>query len=319
MNSTPLYVFFVLAWVSPLSGARQAGLSGETVTGKSPGIHEHKLLVRRYRKGQKLSYRMQGTNRDRLHTTNYAVTAKAVVKKEAGVFFEEYSWSELSVDHSNLALTPESANFREMLSLDPGYKPSIPRLNQIQRVLIGPALDLLTFYVDLQLAMRQDELNHAGDHVRFERSTPNRWADGKHVLIGEDAIDFDITLVRIDQPNRTATLLVRHVPPAQSKVNLPVDWMRTPVAGPENNWVQVIKGENGSYTASVGKETFDDEIEVNFVDGSIVAATMDNPVEVLERECTDSTLQSCGKPVRYQIRRHTNLIEHRSGAARPHE
>jgi hypothetical protein len=255
-----------------------------------------------------LSYHMQGTNRDRLRTTHYSAQADGVVKKDRdGVFFEEYRWSGLTANGSDLTLTPESEDFREMLSLDLKYTASIPKLSQIQPILIGPVLDLLTFYVDLQLASRQDRLNHAGDTARFERPIPNGWADGKRVLIGEDAIDFEITLVRIDPPNRTATVLVRHVPPAQSKLKLPVDWMKTPVASAENNWVQVIRNDSGSYTASVGKETFDDEIEVSLVDGRIIRATMDNPVEVPERECADSALRSCSAPVRYEIRRQIKL------------
>lgn len=30
---------------------------------------------------------------------------------------------------------------------------------------------------------------------------------------------------------------------------------------------------------------------------------MDNPLEVLQRECTDESLTVCGDPIRYQIRR----------------
>jgi hypothetical protein len=306
MNSFILCL--VIGWFPRLTPAWVGAPLPDASVNERPLSQEHKLLVRRYRQGQTLSYHMQGTNRDRLRTTHYSAQADGVVKTgQDGIFFEEYKWSGLTANGSDLALNPESKDFREMLSLDLRYKASIPKLSQIQPILIGPVLDLLTFYVDLQLAMRQDRLNHAGYHARFERSMPNRWADGKHVLIGEDAIDFDITLVRVDRPNRTATVLVRHIPPAQRKVNLPVDWMRAPVASAENNWVQVIRNDRGSYTASVGKETFEDEIEVSLIDGRIMRATMNNPVEVLERECVDSALRSCGAPVRYEIRRQIKL------------
>jgi hypothetical protein len=82
--------------------------------------------------------------------------------------------------------------------------------------------------------------------------------------------------------------------------------MHVPVADTPNNWAEVGKSKDGKYVASVGKETFDVVIETSLTDGRILSATMDNPVEVLERECSDAALTSCGEPIRYQIRR---LIE----------
>jgi hypothetical protein len=48
------------------------------------------------------------------------------------------------------------------------------------------------------------------------------------------------------------------------------------------------------YVAAVGRETFDVQLVVSLVDGRIVSATMDNPVDVLERTCSDAALTSCG-------------------------
>ena len=79
--------------------------------------------------------------------------------------------------------------------------------------------------------------------------------------------------------------------------------MRTPVVDTPNNWVSVRKGSNGKYVAAVGKETFDDVIQISLTDGRVLPATMDNPVEVLERECGDAALTACGPATRYQIRR----------------
>jgi hypothetical protein len=84
---------------------------------------------------------------------------------------------------------------------------------------------------------------------------------------------------------------------------LPGAWMHTPVSDTPNNWVQVGKDRDGKYVASVGKETFDDVIKTSLADGRILSATMENPVEVLERQCNDAALTVCGDPIRYQIRR----------------
>ncbi len=104
------------------------------------------------------------------------------------------------------------------MSLDPGWKPAIPNLAGVDPALIGPVTDFLNFYVDLQLAMKEPSLTGAGSHALVTHGKPNSWADGKRVLIGEDAIDFDITLATLDIVAGVAVVIVRHVPPATARV-----------------------------------------------------------------------------------------------------
>ncbi len=146
-----------------------------------------------------------------------------------------------------------------------------------------------------------------GDRVRVPYGTPSSWADGTHIVIGQDSIDFDITLQSIDRTEQIATLVVRHVPPAQPQIKLPVSWMSAPVGIASNNWVQVEKLPDGMYVAAVGQETFNVKIKIALATGRIVLATMDNPVEVLERNCNDAALADCRAPVRYSIRRQITL------------
>jgi hypothetical protein len=129
------------------------------------------LLVRRYTDGEKLTYRMKGSN----EAWHYEVQADGVVKTDAdGRYFEEYAWSNLTSDHS-IALTPASLNFRQDVSLTSGYKLSIPGLSKVQPALIGPSTDWLTFSADLQLAMSQHFL-HAGEHAYVKNGHVNSWA-----------------------------------------------------------------------------------------------------------------------------------------------
>ena len=61
------------------------------------------------------------------------------------------------------------------------------------------------------------------------------------------------------------------------------------------------------HTAEVGKETFEADIKLALPTGRILSASMDNPVDVLARECIDAARTVCGDPVRYRIRRHITL------------
>jgi len=262
-------------------------------------------LTRRYQLGERLAYHMKATNKGRYQTTAYSADVNCAVKKRAGaIFVEECEWSNLIVDNNPVALSPEAQSYRQIVSLDPKSPPSISNLGQVIP-LIGPITDLLTFYSDLWLANKLGQLHHVGDHFYFAHGSPNFWADGNYVLVGQDSIDFDLTLTD-ESPERVATLVVRHVVPAQPEIKLPADWMKVPVADTPNNWVEVEKSGNGKFSAEVGKETFEVQLKVA-PDGKILSATMDNPIEALGRDCSDAELTHCGDPARYQIKRQIEL------------
>jgi hypothetical protein len=275
-------------------------------------------LTRHYQEGETIAYKMTGVNQGHQGTLRYEAHAEGVVKKAAsGVFFEEFAWKDLHVNGQPFPLSQASQDLRESVSLAPGFPFAIPDLSKPQPILIGPITDLLAFYADTMLTMSQKDLVHAGDHVYVKNGTPNSWADGFRVVFGQDAIDFDVTLQAVDQAAKIATVVVRHVPPAESQIKMPAAWMLTPVGASANNWAEVEKGQNGKFTAAVGRETFEADIKVSLETGRILSATMDNPVDVLERECDDAALTVCGSPVRYGIRRQITLDAEPAPAPNP--
>jgi hypothetical protein len=151
---------------------------------------------------------------------------------------------------------------------------------------------MLTFYSDVFLA-KQTHLTHAGQRKYFEHGTPNSWADGQRVLLGQDSIDFDLVVLDEDARKHTATICIRHVPPKHPQVQLPAKWMEAPVGNTANNWVQVEKFD-GKYKAQVGKEEFDVQIQLDMRDGKLLSAQLHNPVALVSRLCTDPGLSKCG-------------------------
>jgi hypothetical protein len=257
---------------------------------------------RAYKVSDVLVYEMDGSNQG----WKYQFRATDTIKQDPeGAFFDQISWSDL---HSNAAMTlsPASLAFRQDLSLNgTGKHLAIPNLNEVQSFLIGPITDTLTFYSDLLLAKR-NYLTRVGQHLYVEYGKPNSWADGHSVLIGQDSIDFDLTLVDINTEQHTATLLIRHVPPRQPHIDLRADWMKTPVSDTPNNWVQISRSGD-KYVAQVGKETFDVRISVDTRDGKILTAHLDNPVATVSRECDDAALEKCGSPSPQEIHREVDL------------
>lgn len=291
----------VIAVLVFLAGVGVFGASQSGEQSSSTESHKVSPFSRQYREGGKISYHMKATNKDRLKTSSYEAQADGVMKKDAaGHFYEEYQWSGVIWD-GRAAKVP--ADFRQILSLDPGSRPQLPDLQHGGPDLVGPTLDLFTFYTDLGMALRNPGLKNPGDHVYVKLGGPNSWAAGEGLILGEDSIDFDLTVQSMDHEKRTATLLVQHVPPPNPQIHLPAAWMHAPVADAPNNWVEVGKNASGGYRASIGKETFDDVIVISLADGRILTASMDNPVQVLERQCSDAALTACGEPIRYEIRR----------------
>jgi hypothetical protein len=249
-------------------------------------------LHRQYREGEKLVYRMKGVNEN----WHYVIVADGVVKKDAaGKYFEEYQWTHMMSAGQPVELSAGSAEMRQRLTLDPDQNPSKPDLSKADPKTIGPITDMMTFYVDLWLAGKFGVLKKAGDHFYFRNPMPpSSWADGARVILGEDAIDFDMTLKSVDTAAGTALLEVKHVPPHDSALPLKAAWMQAPVGSGANNWVEVTKTPEGKYQAGVGEETFTVDVTVSLADGHIVSATMDNPVKTIERTCEDEALTKCG-------------------------
>jgi hypothetical protein len=291
--------------------AREEGSAARTSTPDGPaaeGIAKVDPLERRYALGETLRYAMTGAHENPARTTRYTAECEGVVRqREDGAFYEETRWTRLEVDGAAVELDEASAAFRQHVSLDPRFEMPVPDVSAVSPRLIGPIFDLMTFYVDAHPSLREGRLAAAGDRAFVAHGSPNSWADGQFVVIGEDCIDFDLTLVEVGEAS--ARLRVRHVPPGASSVRLPAIWMLEPVGDAPNNWVQVTRDGSGGFQASVGAESFDVDLSIARPSGRIERATMDNPVDLVTRSCKDETLGDCGDRVRSRIRR---LIELRA-------
>jgi hypothetical protein len=269
------------------------------------------LLTRWYELGERVSYRMTATTKDRTGTATYAATAKGVVKRDdMGRLFEELEWPELVWNGTPVQIPPANQQFRQILSLSPDRMLAAPDVSRALPRLVALTFDLRSFYADAWAAMQQPTLRFTGNHtVVLNHGDTNSWADGARVILGEDSTDLEITLDDVNLNEGTATLTVLHVPPAQPKITLPAEWMRTRVADAPNNWVQVVRAGARQFVASIGAETSKVEMQLSLTNGKIFSARMENPVEVFERECTDEALTMCGEGTRYQLLRQIAISE----------
>jgi len=299
MIGNKLCAIYLLAIATAASLAAQA----PTPPAAPPALPQYPLH-RTYQEGETLAYEMKGVNEE----WHYTVRADGIVTRvgsagKFGPFFEEYRWSGMVSNGNPLALSAETDAYREKVSLDPVYIPGMPPLNNVDRALIGPISDFLTFYSDEWLANRMGALKKVGDHFYFVMPFNPSWADGKRVLLGEDSIAFDMSWKSMNVTDHTALILIRHIPPAKPTVHLNADWMKTPVADTPNNWVEVQKNDDGKFEAAVGNETFTVELTIDLNDGKILSANMDNTVKTVHCTCEDQQLTKCTAPVPHEITR----------------
>jgi hypothetical protein len=296
-----LHASLLLSAVAPaLAASRAATVDGQVTVDAS-------LLRRRYVAGEAVGYRMRASNEDRGRKVTYEAEARGVVTRDtAGRFVEEFAWSSVSFDGVPVELGPEAAAFKQPLSLSPGFPLRVPDLRTVLDI-VGPITDLLTFYADMKIVNEGGALRATGDGFYVTHGKPASWADGVQTLHGEDSVDFAVSLERVDDGARTATVLVRHVVPARPQVTLKAEWMREPVADTPNNWTQVQRRPDGKFVGGMGQETFESRMTISLDDGRIVRATLSNPVELVERVCDDAELTRCGKPVRSRLLRRIEL------------
>src|SRR5258708_5424083 len=287
-----------------------AALAGApSAIGDETPVPEASPLARRYTEGQTLVYRIRGSNHGRDLTTSYAAQARGFVRRDPGGWlYEEFAWIELEHDGKPIELPEASLAFRQRLSLTRDSPMQIPNLSTLHPALVPAVLDLLNFYGDLSLAGRLPQLRAAGDRAYFAHNLAHSWADGRVLLVGEAAVDFDVSLVDVKAAERTATVSLRHVQPTEPAIKISADWMRKPVAEGPNNWTQVRRTPAGKYVASIGREVVKVTLILDTTDGRLVSATLDNSVDVLERECDDFALARCGEPVRYRVYREVELL-----------
>lgn len=286
--------------VLPIALALLILVASRTLAQQAPA--EAEALQRRYVDGTVSHYLMTGDN----DGWKYSIRATDSVKRDMnGHFYEEIGWSDFT-SNAQQTLTPTSLAMRQTVSLDdPVTYMKIPNLANVQPFLIGPITDTLTFYSDLLLAIRA-KLTRPGQTAYVSRTTPNSWADGHRVLIGQDVVDFSLTVEPSNAAEHTETLLIQHVPPPALHVQQPAKWMQEVTSAKPNNFVQVtVDGDR--FNAETGNEKFDVRLVVDTRDGRIVSATMHNPVTLRTRTCTDRELTQCGPEAPKTILREITL------------
>src|SRR5580698_1572094 len=90
-----LFLLLIAAIASPGIGSAQTPPAAPSI------------LTRHYQEGEKLTYHMKATNKDRVNSTAYEIDGVATVKKNAnGNFVEEFAWTNFMQNGKLFPMTP---------------------------------------------------------------------------------------------------------------------------------------------------------------------------------------------------------------------
>jgi len=157
---------------------------------------------------------MTGYNHSPQKTERYSAIATGEVgQTPEGKWIEPIVWADFVLDGKPFDLGDSGKAFREVLTLDTSYQPPFPDISKAPAI-VGPITDLLTFYADVRLARMLGVLGKPRSHFYFKYGRPSSWADGQTVVVGQDTIDFDVTMKSVDRKRGVVELDVKHVPPA---------------------------------------------------------------------------------------------------------
>ena len=226
-------------------------LGCSTLSGRSPAANDQPSpFERKYGDGETLNYRIQMTHTyDGTITSTYDAHAAGIVKSDDKDFYEKFHWTSVIGDGNKITLSPAADNFRQVLSLVPPFRLSIPaELTNLGSSLIGPITDLLTFYADESLIIRHPNIRHPSDHLYLNASVASSWGSG------QDCLDFEITLLSLDQLKHLGMIKVSHLPPSKICIKPPAKWMESQVIDTPNNWYDIDRSKK-KWVASAGKET----------------------------------------------------------------
>lgn len=264
-------------------------------------------LARRYREGDSLRFHMEASSVDRGAVVRYGADVRGVVRRDSlGRFFEDLRWSNLTRNGQPVELTGDDASTRQRLTLAGDYEIAPDPAHTNPR-LIGAQSDLFTMYSDLVLAAKQPGLRQAGDSVFVAGSAKRTWGDGVYVRAGEDALDLVLGIASVDRKAGTAQVRARHVPPAANRVVRPLAWMRDTTIHTPINWVQVAEGMGGRWVASAGRESLDVTLTVDLASGRLRAATLFNPIDVIERGYADTSFAAARDSIYYRMERRVTV------------
>jgi hypothetical protein len=71
------------------------------------------------------------------------------------------------------------------------------------------------------------------------------------------------------------------------------------------------------FIAGAGIENFEAKIRIALPSGRILSATMNNPVDITERTCSDAALTQCADETHYRILRKISLEADSPSATKP--
>jgi hypothetical protein len=266
--------------------------------------HSQSVTPRHYKLGDQLTYELTTENyyNDKLSSKTIA-KAKLTVIEENGKLVEQIKWLHKieykggdstildsiaqKVKPYNISLLPDGALLLPPLT--------IPEM-------VGEITDLNTFFVAISPKMNIGKLNERDTLYKIEKIVEGNFADGVSILKGSDCLEVTQHLLGAHAIVETSFL-----PPSHFCLTPILDTIKTQLFDVPNNFQMVRAAGNGMVTLMWGKEKFTILSLIDGMDGKLLAATMNNTLDLRMRVNVSPDLKTYAAEMPFKIERRLTL------------
>lgn len=268
-----------------------------------PAITYSQIPIRKYKAGDTYKYKLTTE-----HWRNDAYNGKTVsiaehhVVNEAGTLAEEIKWiSKLSYNKTDAASLDSIAKkvrpYR--ISLLPNGKVLLPKLTVSE--MVGEITDLNTFFVAVAPASNAGKVS-AKDTVYINKEPrQGNFADSIFILYGADCIQMSQHFISADK--QSTTIRTDFLPPASFCLTPLLDTVAKTMYDRPNNFQMIQKGAGDKVNFFWGVEMFTITSTVDNKTGAIIAASMENILNLQMRYNATRDLQSYAMQMPVKIKR----------------
>lgn len=192
------------------------------------------------------------------------------------------------------------------LSLIDNGKLDIPSTAHVP-TMSGVVNDLGLFYLSISPAIGLPKVQKVGDSYTRPKLWQGKWGERNEEIKGENCFESQVEITAIG----TERVAVRSsfLSPSKGCLSAKKDWMAAPVAtGTLNNFQEVRKETNGTYTVRWGSEEWTVQSQIERRTGKLAVGSLASSISLKIRRGCDAELEKCtSEPVAQRIDRSTQL------------
>jgi hypothetical protein len=234
------------------------------------------------------------------HNSQVVSVCELTTIKDSAAYYEEVRWLSLLQykEKDTLLLDTLAAKVKPyLIALDSAGKMEIPPIGIPE--MTQPIQDFTTFFVAISQQIGVNHLKQVGDIYEVPTTIKGDLKSGNMILKGEDC--FRVKLQYVSKKRKVATIITSFEPPKENCLNYYLPEMSAQVVDSTINNIQMVMSSKDKFNIQWGREEFIIETRVNTSNGTLLSATMDNPLSFKMKMNCNESYKECGFEMPFKI------------------